>query len=236
MVHVLNWQGRTEVPNPAFVNEKIRSIEANHLTVGVVLNLAIYEISNHMIAETSIRSGNPPEQLVRNTKRNCDLASSNSTTIIYTPDEHLYRQNRQYSNIGFDNVENDVIQGCHVNGLEHHASSETSLTTSNPSALHEIVVEVPNVEDIGGLENVKQVLHEDLKGILVVYQASFGHPGGGPHLIVDDEGDATLLIHEGVKAEEEFAKTRKVPYPSSTDNAEFHIVLSIIKEGFLSTL
>ncbi|GKA77414.1 ATP-dependent helicase BRM-like protein [Tanacetum coccineum] len=70
------------------------------------------------------------------------------------------------------------------------------------------------------------------KRILVVYQASFGlGPGGGPHLIVDDGGDATLLIHEGVKAEEEFAKTRKVPYPSSTDNAEFQIVLSIIKEG-----
>ncbi|CAN1790161.1 SAHH [Linum perenne] len=28
-------------------------------------------------------------------------------------------------------------------------------------------------------------------------------PGGGPDLIVDDGGDATLLIHEGVKAEEE---------------------------------
>ncbi|GKC47767.1 lisH domain-containing protein-like protein, partial [Tanacetum coccineum] len=81
--------------NPAFVNEKIRSIEANHLTVGVVLNLAISDISNHMIAETSIKSGNPPEQLVPK----------------YTPDEHLYRQNRQYSNIGFDNAENDVIQG-----------------------------------------------------------------------------------------------------------------------------
>ncbi|GJT54253.1 hypothetical protein Tco_0989307 [Tanacetum coccineum] len=61
-------------------------------------------------------------------------------------------------------------------------------------------------------------------------------PGGGPHLIVDDGGDATLLIYEGVKAKEEFAKTRKVPYPSLTDNAEFHIMLSIIKEGFLSTL
>ncbi|KAK9090543.1 hypothetical protein Sjap_023720 [Stephania japonica] len=36
-------------------------------------------------------------------------------------------------------------------------------------------------------------------------------PGGGPNLIVDDGGDATLLIHEGVKAEEEFAKSGKVP-------------------------
>ncbi|MFS7907757.1 putative adenosylhomocysteinase [Helianthus anomalus] len=56
-------------------------------------------------------------------------------------------------------------------------------------------------------------------------------PGGGPDLIVDDGGDATLLIHEGVKAEEEFEKTGKLPDPSSTDNAEFQIVLSIIKEG-----
>ncbi|CAI9268684.1 unnamed protein product [Lactuca saligna] len=56
-------------------------------------------------------------------------------------------------------------------------------------------------------------------------------PGGGPDLIVDDGGDATLLIHEGVKAEEEFEKTGKLPDPTSTDNAEFQIVLSIIKEG-----
>ncbi|GKF80283.1 S-adenosyl-L-homocysteine hydrolase, partial [Tanacetum coccineum] len=34
-----------------------------------------------------------------------------------------------------------------------------------------------------------------------------------------------------VKVKEEFAKTRKVPYPSSTDNAEFQIMLNIIKEG-----
>ncbi|GKC28016.1 ATP-dependent helicase BRM-like protein [Tanacetum coccineum] len=39
-----------------------------------------------------------------------------------------------------------LFKGCRVNGLEHHASSETTLTTSNPSALHEIVVEVPNLE------------------------------------------------------------------------------------------
>ncbi|CAI0437681.1 unnamed protein product [Linum tenue] len=34
-------------------------------------------------------------------------------------------------------------------------------------------------------------------------------PGGGPDLIVDDGGDATLLIHEGVKAEEEYEKTEE---------------------------
>ncbi|KAH7296790.1 hypothetical protein KP509_26G038900 [Ceratopteris richardii] len=56
-------------------------------------------------------------------------------------------------------------------------------------------------------------------------------PGGGPDLIVDDGGDATLLIHEGVKAEEAYAKDGTLPDPSSTDNQEFQIVLSIIRDG-----
>ncbi|CAL5054957.1 unnamed protein product [Urochloa decumbens] len=54
---------------------------------------------------------------------------------------------------------------------------------------------------------------------------------GGPDLIVDDGGDATLLIHEGVKAEEEYEKSGKIPDPESTDNAEFKIVLTIIRDG-----
>ncbi|KAA8550003.1 hypothetical protein F0562_001687 [Nyssa sinensis] len=42
---------------------------------------------------------------------------------------------------------------------------QTALGTSNPSALRETVVEVPNVswEDIGGLENVKWELQEDIE-------------------------------------------------------------------------
>jgi len=55
--------------------------------------------------------------------------------------------------------------------------------------------------------------------------------GGGPDIIVDDGGDATLLIHEGYKAELEFAKSGALPDPSSTSNPEFKIVLQIIKDG-----
>ena len=51
----------------------------------------------------------------------------------------------------------------------------------------------------------------------------------GCDLIVDDGGDATLLIHEGVKAEAAYKKDGTVPDPDSTDNPEFHIVLKIIK-------
>merc|ERR1712196_652840 len=53
--------------------------------------------------------------------------------------------------------------------------------------------------------------------------------GDGCDLIVDDGGDMTLLIHEGVKAEKEYAASGKLPDPSSTDNAEFKVVLSILK-------
>lgn len=53
----------------------------------------------------------------------------------------------------------------------------------------------------------------------------------GPDLIVDDGGDATLLVHEGHKAEEEYKKNGKIPDPSTTDNPEYKIVLQTIGEG-----
>jgi adenosylhomocysteinase len=55
--------------------------------------------------------------------------------------------------------------------------------------------------------------------------------GEGADLLVDDGGDATLLIHEGVKAEAAFAKDGTLPDPASTDNPEFKIVLQVIKDG-----
>ena len=54
--------------------------------------------------------------------------------------------------------------------------------------------------------------------------------GDGCDMIVDDGGDMTLLIHEGVKAEIAYEADNSVlPDPESTDNAEFKIVLTIIK-------
>merc|ERR1711970_390441 len=53
----------------------------------------------------------------------------------------------------------------------------------------------------------------------------------GPDMIVDDGGDATMLIHEGRKAEEKFAKDGSVPDPASTTNAEFKCVLALIRES-----
>jgi adenosylhomocysteinase len=48
--------------------------------------------------------------------------------------------------------------------------------------------------------------------------------GVGPTQIVDDGGDATLLIHKGV----EFEKTGAVPRPTAADSEEFAVVLQTL--------
>jgi len=51
----------------------------------------------------------------------------------------------------------------------------------------------------------------------------------GPTIIVDDGGDATMLIHEGVKAEKAFEEDPKnKPDPESASNEELKWVLTII--------
>ncbi len=53
-------------------------------------------------------------------------------------------------------------------------------------------------------------------------------PGGeGPNMILDDGGDATLLVHKGT----EYEKLGAVPSPDSTDNEEFKIILQLLTES-----
>jgi len=58
-------------------------------------------------------------------------------------------------------------------------------------------------------------------------------PGAdGPDQIVDDGGDATMLIHKGKEWEEKYAKDKKdVPNPDSTSNPEFKCVLQTILDS-----
>lgn len=56
----------------------------------------------------------------------------------------------------------------------------------------------------------------------------------GPDMLVDDGGDATLLIHEGVKVEKIYAETGELPDPSSAENEEFSIILDLLKESLAS--
>jgi len=58
-------------------------------------------------------------------------------------------------------------------------------------------------------------------------------PGAdGADQIVDDGGDATLLIHKGKEFEEKFAKDKNdLPNPDSTSNPEFKCVLQVILDS-----
>merc|ERR1712242_381244 len=57
-------------------------------------------------------------------------------------------------------------------------------------------------------------------------------PGAdGCDQLVDDGGDATLLIHKGKDYEAKFAKDGSLPDPSSTDNAEFKVILQLLKDS-----
>merc|ERR1719311_781706 len=57
-------------------------------------------------------------------------------------------------------------------------------------------------------------------------------PGAdGCDQLVDDGGDATLLIHKGKEFETKFAKDGTLPDPTSTDNPEFKCVLQLLKDS-----
>jgi adenosylhomocysteinase len=51
--------------------------------------------------------------------------------------------------------------------------------------------------------------------------------GAGPNMILDDGGDATLLVHKGV----EFERAGAVPDPASADNEEFGLILSLLQRS-----
>ena len=52
--------------------------------------------------------------------------------------------------------------------------------------------------------------------------------GGGPNMILDDGGDATLLVHKGV----EYEKAGAVPAPTASDNEEWRAVLGVLQRTF----
>src|SRR3712207_196177 len=51
--------------------------------------------------------------------------------------------------------------------------------------------------------------------------------GQGPNMILDDGGDATLLVHKGV----EFEAAGAVPDPETADNEEFKIILRVLQRN-----
>lgn len=57
--------------------------------------------------------------------------------------------------------------------------------------------------------------------------------GEGPDLIVDDGGDATLMVHEGYRLEELYNSTGSLP-PADSDNYELQLVQQLLISGLQS--
>ena len=53
----------------------------------------------------------------------------------------------------------------------------------------------------------------------------------GPNMILDDGGDATMLVHKGV----EFEKVGVVPQPTAEDSAEWKVVLDVLRRSLQET-
>jgi adenosylhomocysteinase len=51
--------------------------------------------------------------------------------------------------------------------------------------------------------------------------------GGGPNMILDDGGDATLLVHRGA----EFEKAGAVPATQDTDSEEYAVILDVLRRS-----
>src|SRR5438034_4640710 len=52
--------------------------------------------------------------------------------------------------------------------------------------------------------------------------------GSGPNMLLDDGGDATLLVHKGA----EFEKAGEVPEASTRDSAEYAVFLRLLRDTF----
>ena len=55
-------------------------------------------------------------------------------------------------------------------------------------------------------------------------------PEGGPTLIVDDGGDATLLVHLGCEFEDAYARDGSLPDPAKADSEEEAVVYKLLRE------
>src|SRR5712671_2556807 len=53
--------------------------------------------------------------------------------------------------------------------------------------------------------------------------------GGGPNMILDDGGDATLLVHKGT----EYEANGVVPEPTDDDSEEYAVILEVLRRSLV---
>jgi adenosylhomocysteinase len=112
-------------------------------------------------------------------------------------------------------------------GAEVRWASCNIFSTQDHAAAAAVVGPEGTVDDPRGV-SVFAWKGETLEEYWWCTQQALSWPDGeGPNMILDDGGDATLLVHKGV----EFERAGAVPDPSSADSEEFRIVLELLQRS-----
>jgi adenosylhomocysteinase len=111
-------------------------------------------------------------------------------------------------------------------GAEVRWASCNIFSTQDHAAAAVVVGPGGTVDDLRG-PSVFAWKGESLEEYWWCTNQALSWPEGGPNMILDDGGDATLLVHKGV----EFEKAGKVPDPSTAESEEFAVVLALLSES-----
>ena len=125
-----------------------------------------------------------------------------------------------------------LIETLTALGAEVRWASCNIFSTQDHAAAAVVVGPDGTVDDPPGRPGVR-LEGRDARGVLVVHRADDDvarrrrRRGNGANMILDDGGDATLLLHKGV----EYEKAGEVPDPTSASNPELALVLGLLQRS-----
>ena len=116
-----------------------------------------------------------------------------------------------------------LIETLTALGADVRWASCNIFSTQDPAAAAVVVGPDGTVDDPKGVP-VYAWKGETLEEYWWCTEKALTWPDGEPNMILDDGGDATLLIHKGA----EFEAAGKVPDPATADSEEFRVVLELL--------
>jgi adenosylhomocysteinase len=116
-----------------------------------------------------------------------------------------------------------LIETLTALGADVRWASCNIFSTQDPAAAAIVVGRDGTVDDPKGVP-VYAWKGETLEEYWWCTEKALTWPDGEPNMILDDGGDATLLIHKGA----EYEAAGKVPDPATADSEEFRVVLELL--------
>ncbi len=116
-----------------------------------------------------------------------------------------------------------LIETLTALGADVRWASCNIFSTQDPAAAAVVVGPDGTVDDPKGVP-VYAWKGETLEEYWWCTEKALTWPDGEPNMILDDGGDATLLIHKGA----EFEAAGRVPDPATADSEEFRVVLELL--------